>query len=65
MEVDSSELLRQWLSDRNDPDSPALHSERVALLAGALASAMGIGDPVWIDALRHACAMHDIGKLAV
>ena len=64
-DLDSSDLLRQWLADRNDPESPALHSERVAFLADALASAMGIGDPVWIEALRMASAMHDIGKLAV
>lgn len=63
-DTDSSELLRQWLTDR-DPQSAALHSERVALLAGALASAMGIDDAAWLESLRLGCAVHDIGKLAV
>jgi putative nucleotidyltransferase with HDIG domain len=64
-DTDSSELLRQWLTDRTDPESPALHSERVAMLAAALACAMGIDDEPWLEALRLGCAVHDIGKLAV
>ena len=64
-EADSSELLRQWLTDRTDPESPALHSQRVALLATSLAEAGGIDDPVWLATLRLASAVHDIGKLAV
>ena len=64
-ELDGSDLLRQWLEDRSDPESPAIHSERVAAMAATLADAMGIHDPVWVASLRLASAMHDIGKLAV
>ena len=61
---DGSELLRRWLSE-DDPASAALHSERVALLAAALAAALGIHDDPWLEALRIGSAVHDIGKLAV
>ena len=64
-DMDSSELLRQWLMDRSDPASPALHSERVAMLAASLAHALGIQDTAWLESLRLGCAVHDIGKLAV
>lgn len=61
----SRALLRRWLAETNDPQSPSLHCARVAELAERLGSELGIGDHDWLEALRLGSAMHDIGKLSV
>lgn len=58
-------LLRRWLADAKDPESPSLHCARVATHAAQLGRALGIGDAEWLDALCLGGAVHDIGKLAV
>lgn len=62
---DSRALLRRWLADATDPQSPSLHCARVADQAARLGRELGIGDADWLDALRVGSAVHDIGKLSV
>lgn len=61
----SRALLRRWLADAKDPQSPSLHCARVAAHAARLGRELGIGDADWLESLRLGSAVHDIGKLAV